>query len=137
MVTSGSLGVKEPAFLEFSPADSGASAEGWHWSSGRVGSVQRTGSLAAASGWEVFVSKQLCVPGRVRGIDGCARSRAAGLIEVFPRVHDGGAAADCLVMEFWIWEVRRALAPNRKVPATSGCNPGSSKPQSLTRLAFP
>ena len=63
-------------------------------------------------GLGVFVSKQLCVPGRVRGIDGCARPRAAGLLEVFPRVHDGGAAADCLVMEFWIREVRRAIAPN-------------------------
>ena len=60
----------------------------------------------------VVVGKQLGMPRRVRGIDGCARPRAAGLIEVCPRVHDGGAAADRLVMDFWIREARRAIAPN-------------------------
>ena len=49
MRTSGSLGVKEPAFLKISQADSGASAEGWPGRRG-VGSVQKTGSLAAAAG---------------------------------------------------------------------------------------
>ena len=74
-MTYGSLGVKEPTFLEFSQAGSDASAGtspaegsawavsaarsvasaatgGWLWSSGRVGSVQKIGSLAAAAGWE-------------------------------------------------------------------------------------
>ncbi len=48
--TPGSLGVKGRAFLEFSQVDSAASAEGWLWSLGRVGSLQKTGSLAAAAG---------------------------------------------------------------------------------------
>jgi len=47
--TSGPIGVKEPAVFKISQADSGASAEGWRSSAGRVGSFQKTGSLAAAS----------------------------------------------------------------------------------------
>jgi len=59
-------------------------------SAGRVGSVQMTGSRGAAAGWaSSAVNKSACPPGRVRGIEGCARRRAAGLIELVPRVHDG------------------------------------------------
>ena len=61
-------------------------------------------------GLGVVVGKQLSLPRRLRGIDGCAWPRAAGLIEVVPRVHDGGAEAARFVMDFWIREVRGAGA---------------------------
>ncbi|MEN9635186.1 MAG: hypothetical protein RL077_3590, partial [Verrucomicrobiota bacterium] len=58
----------------------------------------------------VVVGKQLGLPRRVGGIDGCVWPCAAGLIEVGPRVHDGGAEAERFVMDFWIREVRGAGA---------------------------
>jgi hypothetical protein len=58
----------------------------------------------------LVVGKPLSLPRCVRGIEGCARPCAAGLIEFVPRVHDGGAAAERLVMDFWIREVRGAGA---------------------------
>ena len=61
-------------------------------------------------GLGVVVGKPLSLPTCVRGIEGRARPCAAGLIEFVSRVHDGGAAAERLVIDFWIREVRGAGA---------------------------
>jgi hypothetical protein len=61
-------------------------------------------------GLGLVVGIQLALPRRVRGIDGCAWPREAGLIEVVPQVHDDGAAVERFVIDFWIREVRGAGA---------------------------
>ncbi|MEN9636128.1 MAG: hypothetical protein RL077_4532, partial [Verrucomicrobiota bacterium] len=52
-------------------------------------------------GLGVVVGKQLSLPRRSRGIDGCARPCAAGLIEVASRVHDGGAGGGGFCIELF------------------------------------